>query len=160
MDGYETLFRGEFGSMVGLARLLGAEDPENVAQEAFVRQHGKLGKLRDQGAARAYLRSTVVNLTRTRGTHLVMARRSAPLLALPLVVGDGSDGRAEQQELATALQQLSPRYREALVLRYWLDLPVVEIAGVMQTRVGTAKSLLSRGLSTLRVLLKDMEPLT
>ena len=160
MSAYEVLFRSEFGSMVGLARLLGADDPENVAQEAFVRLHGKLGHLRDEEAARAYLRATVVNATRTRITHLAMARRSAPLLAVPLVAGDGADGFADRQEVAAALAQLTPRHREAVVLRYWSDLPVTRVADAMGVRVGTAKSLLSRGLSAMRVLLKDKERLT
>ena len=160
VDGeYEMLFRGEFGAMVGLARLLGADDPENIVQEAFVRLHGRLRGLRDPGAARAYLRVTVVNLTRTRGTHLTMTRRSAALLVVPTTVDDGADRRAERQELAAALQQLTPRHREAVVLRYWLDLSIADIADAMGTRVGTAKSLVSRGLSALRVLLNDLERL-
>jgi DNA-directed RNA polymerase specialized sigma24 family protein len=44
---------------------------------------------------------------------------------------------------------LPHRQRETLLLRYWLDLPLGEIARVMRTRIGTVKSQLSRGLGTI-----------
>ena len=37
------------------------------------------------------------------------------------------------------------------MLRYWLDLPLDEIATAMDVRVGTVKSLISRGLDSLAV---------
>jgi RNA polymerase sigma factor (sigma-70 family) len=52
--------------------------------------------------------------------------------------------------LLDALAQLTPRRRIALTLRYYADLPESEIADVMGARLGTVKSLISRGLADLR----------
>ena len=56
---------------------------------------------------------------------------------------------AERSAVIDALNTLPPRKREALVLRYWLDLPLAEIADAMGVRLGTVKSLISRGLDAL-----------
>jgi DNA-directed RNA polymerase specialized sigma24 family protein len=47
---YAALFAGQFGAMTRLATLLGADDPEDVAQEAFVRLHRRSRMLRDPHA--------------------------------------------------------------------------------------------------------------
>lgn len=48
------------------------------------------------------------------------------------------------------LQQLSPRQRTAIVLRFYEDLSDVQVADTMRCPVGTAKSLIHRGLERLR----------
>src|SRR5580700_7268435 len=58
------LFRARYPEMVRLADLLGADDPEDIAQEAFARLIRKHGTLRTPGAALAYVRASVCNLTR------------------------------------------------------------------------------------------------
>jgi len=133
---YEELFHGHFAAMTRLAAMLGADDPENVAQEAFVRLHRRTGRLRDANAAVGYLRATVVNLTRSRQRHLAVVRRE----------GD--------RELVAAMRRLSPRHREALVLRFWLDLTEAEMAESMGVSRGTVKAHVSRGLDALAALME------
>jgi DNA-directed RNA polymerase specialized sigma24 family protein len=72
------LFAAHYGGLVRLAGLLGADDPEDLAQEAFARLHGRTRSLRDPHAALAYLRATVCNLTRNRSRHLRLARLRTP----------------------------------------------------------------------------------
>jgi DNA-directed RNA polymerase specialized sigma24 family protein len=50
---------------------------------------------------------------------------------------------------------LPPRQREALLLRYYLELSEAELASAMRISKGTAKSTVARGLTALRVLLKE-----
>ncbi|MFI5082448.1 MAG: RNA polymerase sigma factor, partial [Streptosporangiales bacterium] len=64
--------------MVRLADLLGADDPEDIAQEAFARLIRKHGSLRNPGAALAYVRASVCNLTRNRHRHLRVVRLRTP----------------------------------------------------------------------------------
>lgn len=150
---YRDLFYGQFAAMTRLAAMLGADDPEDVAQEAFVRLHRRSRTLRDPHAAVGYLRSTVVNLTRSRLRHLAVVRRHAasPAMASGEVASAEHDAvtRESHHELVTALQGLSPRHREALVLRYWLDLTEAEMAEAMGVSRGTVKSHVSRGLDAL-----------
>jgi DNA-directed RNA polymerase specialized sigma24 family protein len=54
-----------------------------------------------------------------------------------------------------ALLRLPPRQREALLLRCYLELSEAELASAMRISKGTAKSTVARGLTALRVLLKE-----
>jgi RNA polymerase sigma factor (sigma-70 family) len=150
---YRDLFFGQFAAMTRLAAMLGADDPEDVAQEAFVRLHRRARTLRDPHAAVGYLRSTVVNLTRSRLRHLAVVRRHATrqTTAADHVASAEHDAvtRESHHELVAALQRLSPRHREALVLRYWLDLTEAEMSEAMGVSRGTVKSHVSRGLDAL-----------
>jgi RNA polymerase sigma factor (sigma-70 family) len=152
---YEELFHGQFGAMTRLAAMLGADDPEDVAQEAFVRLHGKGRTLRDPHAAIGYLRTTVVNLSRSRLRHLAVVRRNPPDRAQDVASPEHDVVRREgDRELVDAMGRLSPRHREALVLRYWLDLSEAEMADAMGVSRGTVKSHVSRGLDALAALLE------
>ena len=155
---YEQLFHSHFRGMVRLASMLGADDPEDVAQEAFVRLHGRVTTLRDPHAAVGYLRTTVVNLTRSRLRHLSVVRRHAEEADdAPQDVASAEQDvvrREAGRDLVAALARLSDRHREALVLRYWLDLSEAEMADAMGVSRGTVKSHVSRGLDALAALME------
>lgn len=53
-------------------------------------------------------------------------------------------------QLLDLLDGLPPRRRAAVVLRFYLDLPVEETAEILGCSVGTVKSQTARGLDTLR----------
>jgi RNA polymerase sigma-70 factor (sigma-E family) len=55
--------------------------------------------------------------------------------------------------LHAALMSLSQRHRAVLVLRFWLDLPVEQVAATLGCSTGTVKSQTSRGLSRIREIL-------
>jgi RNA polymerase sigma factor (sigma-70 family) len=135
--------------MVRLADLLGADDPEDIAQEAFARLIRKQDAVRDPAAAVAYVRATVCNLVRNRHRHLRIVR-----LRMPHGRDEDSSEQAvmlreDHRELLAALADLPARRREAIVLRFWLDLPEREIAAAMGVSLGTVKSHVSRGLDAL-----------
>src|ERR1700734_473903 len=73
-----ALFQARYPELVRLADLLGADDPEDIAQEAFARLIQRQRALRDQDAALAYVRSTVCNLVRNRHRHLRVVRMRTP----------------------------------------------------------------------------------
>ncbi|MEU8226224.1 sigma-70 family RNA polymerase sigma factor [Kribbella sp. NPDC048915] len=151
---FEALFRAEAGRLVRLAHLLGAEDPEDVVQEAFCRLYDARQR-RTLANPTAYLNRIVVNEVRTRGRRKLLADRRI-LHGVTAAPADEHVVLTESvRSMLHALDRLAPRQREALVLRYWLDLPLAEIADVMQVRVGTVKSLVSRGLARLAAELED-----
>ena len=149
------LFAVRYQELVRLAGLLGADDPEDIAQEAFARLIRKRDSLRNPDAALAYVRASVCNLTRNRHRHLRVVRLRTPA-ARP---EDSSEQvailREDRREVLAALAALPPRRREALVLRYWLDLSEREIAAAMGVSPGTVKSNVSRGLAALAAALGD-----
>ena len=59
--------------------------------------------------------------------------------------------------LRAALAALSPRDREVVYLRYFLDLGEAEMAAALDCRPGTVKSRLSRALERLRAALEEQD---
>lgn len=149
--GLARLFELHYSSMLRLAVLLGADDPENVVAEAYYQIYRKWRRLRDIEAAEAYLRSTVCNLTRMRIRHLQVARKHVEKSADELVASAESTAllHDDQRVLIDALQQLPARQREALVLRHWLGLKESEIAAAMGISCGSVKTHTARGLAAL-----------
>lgn len=157
-EGFAALFDSSFETMKRLAFLLGADDPENIAQESFVRLHANWHKLAGPDKALPYLRRTVINLSRSRLRHLRVVSR-APRERL----GDAASAeaavleRAGHRSLLAALATLSERQRRVLVLRYWLDLDQAEIAETLGVAVGTVKATTSQALAKLRKVWPDEE---
>ena len=148
---YERFFRANAVRLVRLAWLLGAPDPEDVAQEAFCRVFAARSRLRGiDDSAVPYLNRTVVNLVRSGARRSAMAAHKVPV---PMDVVASAEDQATRREdvrrMAAAVGDLPARQREAVVLRYWLDLPYAEMAAVMGVRAGTAKSTVSRALAAL-----------
>lgn len=145
------LFNLHYASMLRLAVLLGADDPENIVAEAYYQIYRKWRRLREPEAAEAYLRSTVCNLTRMRIRHLQVARKHAETPPADFVASAENSAllRADQRVLIAALQQLPTRQREALVLRHWLGLKESEIAAAMGISTGSVKTHTSRGIAAL-----------
>jgi RNA polymerase sigma-70 factor (sigma-E family) len=150
-----ALFRDRYPEMVRLANLLGADDPEDIAQEAFARLIRRHDSLRDPAAALAYVRTSVCNLTRNRHRHLRVVRLRTPAARHEDSSEQAVILREDHREVLAALAGLPPRRREAIVLRYWLDLSEREIAAVMGVSPGTVKSNVSRGLAALAATLGE-----
>jgi RNA polymerase sigma-70 factor (sigma-E family) len=144
---------GHADDAVRLAYLLTGdhEVAEDLVQDAFVRLAGRLVHLRHPEAFGAYLRTTVVNLSRSyfrrRRVERAHLERAGGMLERETTRGSGVE---EREELWRALARLSPRQRAAIVLRFYEDLPESEVADILRCRPGTVKSLVSRGLETLR----------
>lgn len=153
--GVSGLFRARYPEMVRLATLLGADDPEDIAQEAFARLIRKYDTLNDRDSAVAYVRSTVCNLTRNRHRHLRVVRLRTPAPQPEESSEQAAIVNEEYSEVLAAVAKLPPRRREAIVLRYWLDLSEREIAEVMGISPGTVKSNVSRGLAALAGVLGE-----
>lgn len=137
------LYDREHDGMVRLAHLLTGSPTtaQDVVQEAFVRVFQRLDDIAEPGG---YLRSTVVNLARDHHRRQDVAdrwqRRQAPPAAeLP----------PELDETWAALGALPSHQRTALVLRFYLDLKVDEVADVLGIPAGTVKSQIHRGLAAL-----------
>jgi RNA polymerase sigma factor (sigma-70 family) len=160
--GLRSLFDAHATRAVRFAALLGADDPEDVVQDAFCRLYERYqgGGIADLDDAGAYLNRVVVNLVRDRHRRRVvrwhrthLERRDAERHAES--AEETSVRTSEARRVLAALDHLPERRREAVVLRYWLDLPYAEIAALMGTTAGAAKSAVSRGLDDLHRHLED-----
>jgi hypothetical protein len=106
-----ALFQARYLDMVRLAVLLGADDAEDIAQEAFARLLTRHVPLRDPGAALAYVRSTVCNLTRKRWRHSLVVRSRTPAMPDEASPEHTAILREDHREVLAALAALPARKR-------------------------------------------------
>jgi len=146
-----ALYEAHSLSLIRLAYVMLGDRPaaEDVVQEAFLGLYQRWSKLRDTANAAGYLRVSVLN-----GCRMVLrssARRDARIACeLPWESAEATALVSEEyRQLLRGIQALPPRQREALVLRYYLDLSEEETARSMGVRRGTVKSSTSRALAAL-----------
>lgn len=158
-DEFVAAVEGELPRLRRVARML-VGDPEmadDLVGEAIARTlpRSRAGEVRDVGA---YLRQTMVNLAARRWRRRLLARRRdhAALDWLAASVDD-SEVVAERDHTLRAVMDLPVRRRAVVVLRFYEDLSLREIATTLDISEGTVKSQLSRGLEQLRAVLGDQE---
>ena len=129
------------------------ERADDLAQEAFVGAIASLHRFDVERPLRPWLKRILLN---TAIDELRRLRRSE----VPTDWFDdrlrpqAEDERRESDELVAAVRSLPPARRMVIVLHYWLDLPVDEIAALLSLPYGTVASRLSRGLADLRCCLE------
>lgn len=160
LDELEHLFRSDYRKLVGLARLL-VDDPgqaEEVVQEAFIALHRNWHRLRDPGAAPAWLRLAVVNGSRGNLRRRSTARRHLKV-AEPSLAGGPDEGAVvadEHRRVAAALRGLSERQRACLALRFYDGLSETQIAEALGISTGSVKTHVHRGMAALATALEEL----
>ncbi len=125
---------------------------EDLVQSALEKVYLRWDRLRD-GAPLAYARRCVLN------EHVDQRRRGRRelLTDAPPDAGQVGADTAQQMALQAMLADLSPRERQVIVARYYMDLPERDVADLLGVSVGTVKSSASRGLVKLRGALAQEE---
>src|ERR1700719_1002140 len=125
------------------------EAAEDAVQEAAVRWWRKLGNLRPGTEMRPWFMAIVANQCRTtaRGRWWSVIRLEGRATTSS---GGFEDRIVRGADLRAALRKVALEQREALVLRYYLDLPLEEVAAIAGVPVGTVKSRINRGLAAMR----------
>jgi RNA polymerase sigma-70 factor (sigma-E family) len=146
------LFRAESARLTQMARWF-VDDrtaAEDLVQEAFIRLAANAHKIRDPERAAAYLRSIVMNLTRDYNRRgLVSLRHRPPAQPDEGSAEDHAAAREDVREVIEALRGLPRRQRDCVVLRYYLDLSVPDIAETLGLSANSVKTHLQRGLRRL-----------
>ena len=145
---------------VGLIRLAyvilsDRQAAEDVVQDAFCSLYRRWDRLADTDALAQYVRTSVIN-----GCRSVLRRRSVRnrnvMHDLPSASAEAAMlGHEEQGDVIRAVDRLPGRQREALVLRFYLDLPDEEIARLMNIRPGTVRSTIHRALDAVGAMLRE-----
>jgi RNA polymerase sigma factor (sigma-70 family) len=150
------LFASEAAVLVRLASFFVQDHTaaEDLVQEAFIRLSRSLHRITTPGAEAAYLRATVLNLCRDHNRRGLMSlRHRPPTDPPPEALADVVAGREQARAVVAALTNLSIRQRDCLVLRYYLELPVPEIASTLGLSPNSVKTHLQRGLRALQARL-------
>ena len=131
---------------------------EDVVQEAFCGLYRAWDRMSDHGHALGYVRSSVLNGSRSALRRTRRAPRAVAVEAAAASAEDTVLAGERQRETVAALRRLPPRQREAVVLRYFADLPEQETAVAMGVSRGTVKSTTSRALAALARMLQEEKP--
>jgi RNA polymerase sigma-70 factor (ECF subfamily) len=132
----------------------------DLVQEVFVKIHGELRTFKFESKFSTWLFRVAVNHALNKAAE---GSRHARIHEKILKEGRGGDpggtkeGRPVDDEVHRALQQLSPKLRAIISLRYLEGLSYEEIAEVLELSMGTVKSRLFLAHETLRPLLKNVK---
>jgi RNA polymerase sigma-70 factor (sigma-E family) len=152
--GLAELYERNAPAAVRLAYLITSdrELARDIAQHAFVRVAGRFGHLRVPDAFDAYLRRSVVNLCASRFRRRRVERTFLARASSERIEAEEPPDTETAHALRSALRRLPVRQRTALVLRYYEDLSEQQVADAMRCSVPAARSLIGRGMQTLRGL--------
>ncbi|SHF99871.1 RNA polymerase sigma-70 factor, sigma-E family [Jatrophihabitans endophyticus] len=154
----DALYQAHWRYLVRLATLMvdDVASAEDVVQDAFVALHRRSASLRDPDAALGYLRTSVVNLSRSVLRRRQTARKHLKVAEPEATAGADHDVllRDEHRAALEAVRRLPRHQREVLILRYWSGLSEREIADTLGISAGAVKSAASRGMATLHTTLR------
>jgi RNA polymerase sigma-70 factor (ECF subfamily) len=135
-------------------------EAQDLVQETFVQAMKSAHRFRGDSAVYTWLHGILLNLTRRhlrKQKRLVFDDERLLEETVPPGAADGLDRDFCQTGLALALQNLSREHREVVVLRYFENLKIEEIAQRTGTRKGTIKSRLHYAMRALeRIIPKEM----
>lgn len=123
------------------------DDAADLVQDALVKTFGRLRNGFSVASAEAYVRRAILNTYLDRGRRTSRWRKIAHLETVTEITPAASDDSDLALDLHEELRKLSPRERACLVLRYYEDMKVDDIAATLELRSGTVKRYLSDGLS-------------
>jgi RNA polymerase sigma-70 factor (sigma-E family) len=153
----DELYTTHWRYLVRLAVLLVDDfaSAEDVVQDAFIALHRRADTLRDPDAALAYLRTTVLNRSRSVLRRRQVARKHLRVAEPEATAPADHDVLVREEHRATlsAVRRLPRHQREVLVLRYWSGLSEREIAQTLGISTGSVKSAASRGLAAVQKML-------
>jgi RNA polymerase sigma factor (sigma-70 family) len=150
-EGVSALYGQAAVSLIRLAYVILSDQQaaEDVVHDAFCDLYRRWDRLTDTEALAQYVRASVIN-----GCRSALRRRSVRnrkvMYELPAASAEAAIlGNEERSDVIRAVDRLPGRQREALVLRFYLDLPDGEIARLMDIRPTIHRALATLG-ETLR----------
>lgn len=151
------LYQAHYQSLVRMAALLVGDlaAAEQVVQDSLVAMHANWRWLKRREKSLAFVRRYVINRSRSALRHQPSGEGDTGPPA-PQVPGAACDAgpQLERSPVVAALDRLSRRQREALVLRYYADLSEAETAAAMGISPGAVKSHTARAMLAIREALE------
>jgi RNA polymerase sigma factor (sigma-70 family) len=133
-------------------------DAADLVQDALVKTFGRLRNGFSVESAEAYVRRAILTTSIDRGRRTTLWRKIAHLEAEPEPLDSPADATDSRLDLHKELRRLTPRERACLVLRYYDDLKVNDIAATLGLSPGAVKRYLSDGLAKMAKRLSPPQP--
>ena len=152
-----AMYDTEYRSLVRMSAMLLGDvgSAEEVVQDSFIATRAAWRGLRDFDKGVHYLRRSVMNRSRSVLRHRAVVDKHAPAPEPDMPSAEhAAIARLQRTAVITALRSLPARQREALVLRFYLDLSEEQVAAAMQISQGAVKSHTARGKAALRSILE------
>lgn len=127
---------------------------EDAAQQALLRAWRDLPTLRDPARFGAWLRQLVVRACYDQAANDRRWHANVRLIPLAANASDATASVVARDEVERAFARLKAPQRAVLVLRFYLDLPLAEIAASLDLSIGTVSSRLHYALAELRAILE------
>ena len=152
ITGIETIYRNDLARLVGLAEwIVGSRMiAEEIVHDSFARIVERPPRLDDPTALSAYVRTTVVNGCRSKVRRVVLERKHAKVVA-----EIHEDPERPNEHIRRAIGELPMRQRQVVVLRFYEDLTVDQIASTLSISSGSVKTHLHRATQRLGTLLDE-----
>lgn len=153
---FDAVYRRMAPSVFGYLKAQGVEDPESVTHDVFLAALPRLSLIRGgEGGVRTLLFSIAharsVDHHRRRGRTPVVVQYETELdNRLTESAENEALSAAGNQNVLSILSVLSEEQRDVLFLRVIADLPLEQVAGIMQRSVGAIKQLQRRALAALK----------
>ncbi|WP_042169937.1 RNA polymerase sigma factor [Paenibacillus gorillae] len=131
---------------------------EDVSQDVFIDVYRKINQLKADRSLRAWLIAMTVNRCRERMRRASWKRllfRERLEEEAGAAIGPGSEGWAVSATIQSIIMALPLRYREVIVLHYYQDMAIADIAETLDEPEGTIKSKLQRGRKLLKTSLVE-----
>ena len=130
---------------------------DDAAQEAIEKAFRSLDRFDESRPFAPWLKRIVVNraIDHLRRTRRLEVLHDEETTFHTWAVGESAEEDLRHWAIADAVAALGAGKRVVVVLHYWLDLPIEEIAGVLGLPVGTVASRLGRAKTELRAVLEE-----
>ena len=153
-EGLAEFYGATCPGLIGYLTVLGGNraDAEEIAQESFVRLLEHWPRIAEYDDPRAWLRQVATRMLISRARRRKVARLGLRRLG-GATVSEPPTG--DRLDLAAALATLPVGWRAVVLLHHVDDLPLEEIASLLEIPVGTVKSRLSRARAALAPLVSE-----
>ncbi|QDP39500.1 sigma-70 family RNA polymerase sigma factor [Radiobacillus deserti] len=146
-----TLYRTAF------AYTKNEHDAIDIVQEAVYKAYISLGKLKEPDYFHTWLTRILINCA----IDFLRKKKRVIPFDEPLPESVTSNGVLEQKpvedtmDLLQAVANLNEKYKTVIILKYYRDLPLKQIAEILDCPIGTVKSRLNMALKKLRINLEE-----
>ena len=132
-----------------------SQEADDIAQDALIRAYIASGSFLGLSKFSTWLFRIAYNCyldRQRRSRHETISTDSVQALSIPST--EQADDQFRYQQLYKALEQLPEKEKAAIVLHYFEDLSIKEIASILQSPPGTIKYHLSLGRNHLKSILQ------